>query len=436
MFLCAEEHGFLHDPAPRLHSIPSVHRVWFCLALLPALAPTACAYSVLTHEAIIDSAWDANLKPLLLRRFPGATPDALIQAHAHAYAGAIVQDMGYYPFGSKLFSDLVHYVRSGDFIVSLIRNARDLDEYAFALGSLAHYAADTAGHAVAVNRSVPLEYPELRRKFGEIVTYEEDQTSHLRVEFGFDVLQVARGAYAPEAYHDFIGFQVSKELLERAFVETYGLELKDVFASLDLALGTFRHSVSAVIPEMTKVAWNLKKDELIRARPGVTRKQFLYNLSKASYRKNWNEEYEKPGIGARILSFFLRLVPKVGPLKSLSFKPPTAETEKLFEDSFNRTLDNYRALLQAPDLRHLQLANRDFDTGELTRPGEYRMADEAYAKLAGKLAEKDAVDPLVRDSVLAFFRDLDQTFAIKRDSDRWRETVASVEKLRSLRAFK
>src|SRR5690242_16141201 len=163
VLLRAEEHGFFRIPAPRLHLRTTVHRVWFCLALLPAFAPSARAYSVLTHEAIIDTAWEANLKPLLLRRFPDATPDALIQAHAHAYAGAIIQDMGYYPFGSKLFSDLVHYVRSGDFIVSLIRNARDLDEYAFALGSLAHYAADTAGHAMAVNRSVPLEYPKLRR---------------------------------------------------------------------------------------------------------------------------------------------------------------------------------------------------------------------------------------------------------------------------------
>jgi hypothetical protein len=436
VLLRVEKHGILRIPATKLHSCATVHRVWLCLALLPALAPPARAYSVLTHEAIIDSAWEANLKPLLLRRFPNATPDALMEAHAHAYAGAIVQDMGYYPFGSKLFSDLTHYVRSGDFIVSLIRNARDLDEYAFALGSLAHYAADTAGHAVAVNRSVPLEYPKLRQKFGDIVTYGEDATSHMRVEFSFDVLQVARGNYAPEAYHDFIGFKVSKELLERAFVETYGLELKDVFASLDLALGTFRHSVSAVIPEMTKVAWDLKGDELIKSHPGLTRKQFEYNLSRASYKKEWDDEYEKPGIGARILSFFFRLIPKVGPLKSLSFKPPTAETEKLFQESFNRTMDNYRALLKAPDLRRLELANRDFDTGELTRPGEYRMADEAYAKLAEKLAGKDAVDPQVRDSVLAFFRDLDQPFAIKRDSDRWRETVASVEKLRSFRAAK
>src|SRR5436305_2758998 len=252
------------------------------------LAPVSRAYSVLTHEAIIDSAWDTNIKPLLLQRYPKATDDDVIKAHAYAYAGSIVQDMGYYPFGSKLFSDLLHYVRSGDYIVNLIRESSDLNEYAFALGSLAHYAADTMGHSIAVNPSVGVEYPKLRRKYGKIVTYEDDPTAHLRVEFSFDVLQVARGDYAPKAYHDFIGFKVSKDLVDRAFRDTYGLELKDVFGNLDLAIGTYRHTVSAIIPEMTKVAWNIKKDELTKSKPGVTRRKFVYNLSRASYRKEWD----------------------------------------------------------------------------------------------------------------------------------------------------
>jgi Zinc dependent phospholipase C len=397
------------------------------------LTGSAHAYSVLTHEAIIDSAWDTSLKPLLLRRFPGASAEALIEAHAHAYAGAIIQDMGYYPFGSKLFSDLVHYVRSGEFIVNLIRQSRDLDEYAFALGSLAHYAADTAGHAVAVNRAVPIEYPELRAKFGEIVTYDEDATSHMRVEFSFDVLQVARGNYAPQAYHDFIGFKVSKEVLERAFVETYDMELKDIFKSLDLAIGTYRRSVSTILPQMTKVAWNLRKDDLTKARPGLTRREFTYNLSRASYHKEWGKVYEKPGVVARVIGFFVRIVPKIGPLKALKFKPPTPEVDQLFQDSFNWTLENYRALLATPDLRRLDLANRNFDTGALTRPGEYRRADEAYATLATKLAQKDTVDPRVRDSVLAFFRDLNEPYAMRDEPEEWRETVAAVEKLRAQR---
>src|ERR1700678_1412421 len=110
---------------------------------IPAPAP---AYSVLTHEAIIDSAWPKILRPLILQRFPAATDDQLREAHAYAYGGAIIQDMGYYPFGSKFFSDLVHYTRTGDFVVALIEDAgqsQDINDYAFALGALAHYAADT-----------------------------------------------------------------------------------------------------------------------------------------------------------------------------------------------------------------------------------------------------------------------------------------------------
>lgn len=411
----------------------SVYRALICLAFLAPLAPSSRAYSVLTHEAIIDSAWDAGIKPLLLKRFPQSTPDDLTEAHAYSYAGSIIQDMGYYPFGSKFFSDLLHYVRSGDYILNLIKESQDLNEYAFALGSLAHYAADTNGHSIAVNQSVPLEYPKLRRRYGKVVTYEDNPTAHLKVEFSFDVLQVARGDYAPKAYHDFIGFKVSKDLLDRAFRDTYGLELKDVFKSLDLAIGTYRHTVSAIIPEMTKVAWDLKKDDFIKSKPSLTRRKFVYNLSRSSYRKEWDGHYEQPGVGARVLAFFFRVLPKVGPLKTFAFKSPTPATDKLFQESFNKTMDAYRALLKEQDARQLQLSNRDFDTGKPTQPGEYRMADNAYAKLARELAGHDpsSVPPGVRDSVLAFFNDLNQPYKTKDDPKEWESTVAAVQKLQS-----
>ena len=391
------------------------------------------AYSVLTHEAIIDTAWDTGIKPLLLRRYPQATADELIKAHAHAYAGCIIQDMGYYPFGSKFFSDLVHYVRTGDFIANLIREAQNLDEFAFALGSLAHYAADTQGHSVAVNPSVGLEYPKLARKFGKIVTYADDKTSHMKVEFSFDVLQVARGNYAPQSYHDFIGFDVSKELLDRAFRDTYSMELKDVFGSLDLAIGTYRRSVSTVIPELTRVAWNLRKSDLMKATPTLNRRKFVYNLSKASYRKEWDGKYQGPGLGARILAFFIRILPKIGPLKALAFQPPTPQTATLFETSFNRTLDEYRSLLVKAATGKLTLDDRDFDTGKPTSPGEYRLADDAYAKLAEKLAERDpaSIDPALLKNILDFYSDLKMPFATRKDPNQWQKLLAALDKLRA-----
>ena len=406
-----------------------MYKAILCVIVLWWATPSR-AYSVLTHEAIIDSAWEQNIRPLLVERYPQATGDELQEAHAYAYAGCILQDMGYYPFGSKFFSDLVHYVRSGDFVMNLLREAQDLNEYAFALGALAHYAADINGHSMAVNRSVPIEYPKLRSKFGPVVTYGEDKTSHLRVEFGFDVLQVARGNYAPKAYHDFIGFEVAKPVLERAFRDTYSLELTDVFGDLDLALGTYRRTVSTIIPTMTRAAWKLKKDELQQT--GVTRAKFVYNLSKASYHKDWDGKYKKPGALSTVLAFVIRVLPKVGPLKALAFKPPTPQTDKLFQDSFNRTLDQFRGFLKQQGQNQLHLANFDFDTGKETRPAEYRLADNAYADLAQKLASRDAktVDPAMRQDILSFYKDLDVPFATKRNEKDWKKTLDAIAKLK------
>jgi len=404
---------------------------YMALTLL-VLCPTLNGYSVLTHEAIIDSAWDANIKPLLLKRFPGSTPDELVQAHAYAYGGCIIQDMGYYPFGSKFFSDLVHYVRSGDFVKALIKESQDLNEYAFALGALDHYAADNEGHSIAVNPSVGVEYPTLKRKYGKIVTYADDPNAHMRVEFGFDVLQVARGSYAPQAYHDFIGFTVSKPVLERAFQDTYGLEIKDVFGDLDLALATYRYAVKSLIPEMTRVAWRLKEKDLTTANPGVTRRKFVYNISRASYQTEWAGQYKKPGIGARVVAFCIRVLPKVGPLKSASFKPPTGQTDQWFEDSFDGTLEMYRGLLGEVSRNELELPDRDFDTGAMTSPTEYRLADAAYARLAVKLADRDpaSIDPKLRENVLGFYRNLDLPFDTKKHAGEWNKTLAAIDKLK------
>src|SRR6266852_9274685 len=184
--------------AELLSKISALLAVLACIIFWPA---RASAYSVLSHEAIIDSAWDGNIKPLLLKRFPEATPDELREAHGYAYGGAIIQDMGYYPHGSRFFSQLTHYVRSGDFVAALLRGAQDINEYAFALGALAHFVADNEGHSRSVNRAVPLLYPELKKKYGDVVTYEKNPLAHVKTEFGFDVLEVAKERYAPDAYH-------------------------------------------------------------------------------------------------------------------------------------------------------------------------------------------------------------------------------------------
>jgi hypothetical protein len=398
------------------HMFMDLSRTLLALALVCALAPPARSYSVLTHEAIIDTSWEKSIRPLLIKRFPDSTPDDLIKAHAYAYGGAIIQDMGYYPFGSKLFSDLVHYVRSGDFVLALLRDSQSLNDYAFALGALAHYSSDNEGHPIAVNRVVPMLYPKLRAKFGNEVTYEDDPGAHLKTEFGFDVSEIAQGHYAPQAYHAFIGFEVAKPLLEQAFEETYSVKLKDIFASEDLALGTYRHTVSAVIPEMTKAAWAAKKDEIVKAQPGMTKRQFVYNLSRASYHKEWGAEYERPGIGARFLAFLFRILPKIGPLKAFAFRPPGTEGLKLFETSFNSTLDHYRQYTADWGAGKLQLPNRNFDTGRLPAEGAYKKMDQTYVKLLEKLSDKDKKDivsPELRANILAFYRNPEEILSPK-----------------------
>jgi hypothetical protein len=395
-------------------------------------AQGAFSYSVLTHEAIVDSMWDRSIRVLLLERFPNATADELTQAHAYAYGGSIIQDLGYYPFGSRLFSDLTHYVRSGDFILSLIRNSQDLNGYAFSLGALAHYAADNDGHRIATNAAVPLLYPKLRVKFGNLVTYADDPLSHLKTEFGFDVYQSAKGRYAPDGYRGFIGFEVSKPVLELAFAETYGMKIEHVFTSFDLAIESYRRTVSSILPAMTKVAWQLKNQEITKEVPGITRKKFLYNLSRASYEKSWGTTYQRPGWRSQCMAFLFRMVPRVGPFKALAFKKLTPATEKMFMASFNAAVDRYGELLAGQKAGGLRLPNENFDTGELTAAGRYKLTDDAYAKLLDKLAEHYAeMPPELRVDILAFYHDLNAPIATKSSEKEWGKLLKELEDLKA-----
>jgi hypothetical protein len=397
--------------------------------ILGLCCPSDCVgYSVLTHEAIVDAAWRDGIEPLLLKRFPSSTPEELLQAHAYAYGGAIIQDMGYYPFGNRFFSDLTHYVRSGDFVLALLEESRDLNEYAFALGALSHYAADTSGHPLATNRAVAMMYPRLAKQYGSLVTYEEKPSAHMKVEFGFDVDQVAKGNYAPKAYHDFIGFEVSKELLERAFAKTYSIDMSSIFFSVDLAIGSYRHAVSTVIPRTTKVAWHLKRDEIQHSDLSETKTKFIYNISNSGYRKDWGDVYEKPGFFARFKAFIVRLLPKIGPFSALAFHPPPPAIEQIYMHSFNETLDHYRALLLAEQKDELQLPNENLDTGEVTEPADYRLADETYAKLLDKTNGKPVSDTL-RLNILAYYADPDQAFATKKSREAWQKVLDELSRL-------
>ncbi len=399
--------------------------VLMCSGVLPA-------YSVLTHEEIVDLLWADEIRPLLLKRYPGLSEEQITEAHAYAYGGAVIQDLGYYPFGSREFSDLVHYIRSGDFVRELLLESRDVNEYAFALGALSHYASDIAGHP-AVNLAVGIEYPKLRAKYGKSVRYGQDKTAHLKTEFGFDTVQVAKNRYASQQYHDFIGFQVSKPLLERAFPVVYGMQLKDVLTHEDMAVGSYRFAVSRMIPQMTKVALQTHKKDLMRETPNFAKRKFLYRLSRSDYERQWGKDYVKPGIGTRILSTLLRYMPRVGPFKGLAFKNPTPQTEDLYFKSINTTVDQYRAFLEQVRSDTLVLPNCDLDSGQPAKPAEYSLTDDAYAKLLAQLSDRkfDLTSPELRDNILQFYSDPSAAITTKTDPVRWQSVLTSLDQLKA-----
>ncbi|HKW61170.1 MAG TPA: zinc dependent phospholipase C family protein [Candidatus Acidoferrum sp.] len=388
---------------------------------------------MLSHEAIIDAAWDGHIKPLLLKKYPQATEEDLSRAQAYAYGGAIIQDMGYYPYGSPFFSDLTHYVRSGDFVQALLRDAQNLTEYGFALGALAHYAADNEGHRIGTNRAVAVLYPGLGKKYGDSVTYEDGKLAHVKTEFGFDVLEIAKERYAPDGYHDFIGFEVARRVLDRAFRETYGLELKAVLADEDKALNSYRRDVSKLIPKATRIAWHLKKDEIKDDIPDATKKRFLYNLSRSNYEREWGKNYKKPSPGEIFLAFLYKLIPKFGPLKVLQFRTPTPATEHMFEASFNATLSRYRKLLAETEDGTLHLENDNFDVGENTGPGKYRLNDEAHATLLDKLAEAKFANlsAEAKAELIHFYADPDAPYTTKHKAKAWAKVQGELQQLQA-----
>jgi hypothetical protein len=413
-------------------------RCLLLLLLLLAAGPVS-AYAVLTHQANIDSTWERCLVPALQARYPGATPQELDEAKAYAYGGAIVQDMGYYPLGNVLFTNLTHYVRSGDFVHNMLAQAGNRNEYAFALGSLAHYVADVYGHSQGTNRAMASVYPDLQHKFGDVITYEEAPKQHSQLEFAFDVVQLANGKYRDQEYHRAIGFQVSKAVLERAFRETYGLELGQVIANVDLSIASFRFSVNQFIPVAARAAWHYKRKEIRKTNPRARRREYLFKHNRREYEKEFGREYNKPGFGARIFSYFIRVLPKIGPLKPFAFKLPTPEAQRYFRSSFQTVMGEYctRVRQQPADTARtaLRLPNNDFDTGHPTKAGEYALADETYGEWLRKLADKkfEHVTPTMKQNILAFFGSLPPLPASKeeQEKDERQETRKALEELRA-----
>jgi hypothetical protein len=354
----------------------------------------------------------------------------LKEAHAYAYGGAVAPDMGYYPLGSKLFTNLVHYVRTGDFITALFSEATNANEYAFALGALCHYYADVYGHSLGVNVSVPIAYSKDKSKFGNVVTYEQDETAHKRVEFSFDVSETAKGNYASQAYHDFIGFKVADSVLDRAFYKIYSLHLNDVFSNFSRAVGTFRWSVKNFFPALTKAAWATKQSAIKKHDPTMTAKRFRYKMKSLNYNKEFGKDRDRPGIFSFLFAGLIKILPKIGPLAPLKFKAPSPAVEKLFVQSFDSVQLHYSLALKTLHSQMIVLKDKDFDTGMDTRPGEYQLTDDTYCELLLKLSDKNkTINPSLKKNITAFFKNREALSSEQKNKKE--EITAALNQLKS-----
>lgn len=389
----------------------------------------AKAYSVLAHEALIDVVWDKYFVPLLKEKYPFINDSLLKEAHAYAYGGAVAPDMGYYPFGSKLFTNLVHYVRSGDFVTALISEAKTPAEYAFALGTLCHYYADVYGHGLGVNLAVPLQYAKDKERFGKVVTYEDDETAHKRTEFAFDVSQTAKGNFASHSYHDFIGFKLADSLLERAFYKTYELHLTDVFGNFSRAVGTFRWTVKNFFPSLTKAAWASKSASIKKENPTITAKKFKYKMKRANYNKEFGKEREKPGVMSYLFAALIKILPKIGPLAPLKFKAPSPEVENLYTRSFDSVQLHYSNALKTLSSRPPYFINKNLDTGIETKPGDYALTDQTYAELLLKLSDEGLrlENAALKKNIVHYFSD--HAVLASNDVEKRNQIISALEKL-------
>lgn len=373
----------------------------FCLAFVP---PTF-SFSILAHEAIIDAEWLGHIRPLLLKKYPGATGAELDKAHAFAYGGSLVADMGYMPSGCPYFTNLLHYVRSGDMVMALMNESQNVNEYAFALGAMSHYMADKYGHALATNVSVPIVYPQLEKKFGKVVTYDNDHTSHSSIEFAYDIIQTYKGNYASTAYHNFTGFEMATPVLERAFLKIYGHSLYSVFPNFQKAINNFRWGVREFFPELARTAWQTDPEGTQLSIDSISPKTFTTRMPKNAFDKKFGGDYDHTGLLARGVVAVINALPKIGPLKKLNFKYPGITCEELYMRSMDSIMVNYNHALQLAAENNLALENIDFDTGHKTELHEYGLADKSYADWIVKLQEDKFahITMAVRTDILTFY---------------------------------
>lgn len=405
----------------------------FALFLLIFSIPSH-AYSVQTHEQLIDLAWKQSIRPLLLERYPNLTEAQIQEAHAYAYGGCAIQDLGYYPFGNQLFSDLTHYVRPGDFVLSLIRNAHTADELAFAIGALSHYIGDTIGHSEAVNEAVGIEFPKLAKKYGPVVTYDENEHAHVRTEFAFDINEISKRRFAPSAYLKHVGLEVPGPLLRRSFFETYGLDLRQIIGRKRPVMRGYRFAVRSFLPRISYAEVVLHKSSFPPDTPSEAFDRLSKDLAQSEFENGWNQYRKNPGIGTHLLACVLFILPRIGPLSDAAIRGPNAHTQELYVQSLNHSTDSLRHALAHFDSVASSVPNLDLDTGARVKPGGYRLTDETYARLLTVLTRHptQAVPAGLKQNIDDYYADPAAPISTKKNQKKWAQLQAQLKLLQTM----
>ncbi len=441
----------------KIHCI-RLRTIVLTLLLLPMCGPRrAAAYSLLTHEQLVDLTWNDSIVPLLKSQYPNLTPAELDRARSFAYGGCVIQDLGYYPFGDSFFSDLTHYVRSGDFVLALLRNAHNANELAFAAGALSHYVGDSIGHSEATNRAVALQFPKLAARYGASVNYAEGKHQHVRVEFAFDVDQIAKHRMAPLEYLRHIGLRVPTHQLALAFYETYGLT--DNFgagARNKFDLGEYQFATRKFIPRVAYAVTLMHRGHEVAEPDTAEAKEIEKEATEAAAMYDWATYRKKAGFETHLLAFVFRLLPKVGPLSMIAIKGPSEAAEADYMHSMASSMTALRhrlTLFTPPAARNSQLVsaadlidtfgpfdpqqpipNRDLDTGQVVKPGGYRLTDVTYAELLHRLTRdpNQPIPPGIKRDVQAYYSDANAPITTKKNPRAWAKVQADLKTLAAM----
>jgi hypothetical protein len=377
----------------------------------------------LTHHQLIDQAWETVIVPILLNRFPSLTSEQLRKAHAYAYGGCVVQDFGYYPFANEFFSNLTHYVRSGDFVQSLFQHANSANEFAFAIGALSHYVGDSIGHSQATNLSVAITFPKLRAKYGSSVNYAQGKNEHSQVEWAFDANQAAKLRLAPMAYVHYIGLEVPREQLAAAFQETYGIPLREIVSGPFPAMKTFRFGARSFLPNFTYAEAVLHQRQFPPDTSGPELEQYERRIEQLSREEGWDQYRRKPGFRIHVLAGLIAILPKIGMLKMLAIKGPTVDTERTYIASVNLSTAVLAVALQRLMGTQLDagLADRDLDTGQRVVAGGYPLTDKTYAQLLARITKvpTEQIPAALKQDILAYYADPAAPISTKKKPKEW-----------------